>query len=66
MGFPAILTPPLPTLAYNHLTTLTTASRKMRDLLYVLATVVFFLVMVAYVRGCQRLGGLEDGEESPR
>jgi hypothetical protein len=36
----------------------------MRDLLYLLGTVVFFLLMVAYVRVCQRLGDPEDGGES--
>jgi hypothetical protein len=34
------------------------------DLLYLLGTVVFFAAMLAYVRGCERLGrGGSDGEE---
>jgi hypothetical protein len=35
----------------------------MLDLLYALATVVFFLMMLAYVRGCHRLGNPETEEE---
>jgi hypothetical protein len=35
----------------------------MIDVIYVLATVVFFVLMVAYVRGCELLGGDAEGEE---
>jgi hypothetical protein len=28
----------------------------MRDLLYLLSTIIFFAIMLAYVRGMQRLG----------
>jgi hypothetical protein len=28
----------------------------MHDLIYVTVTIVFFLLMIAYVRGCERLG----------
>jgi hypothetical protein len=34
----------------------------MPDLLYLLGTVVFFAAMLAYVRGCERLGHGSDGE----
>jgi hypothetical protein len=40
----------------------------MRDLMYVLGTVVFFLLMLAYVRGCERLGRdptATDREQAP-
>jgi hypothetical protein len=36
---------------------------RMVDLWYVLGTVLFFAVMLAYVRGCERLGWAPDGEE---
>ena len=36
----------------------------MRDLLYVGVTVAFFALMLAYVRGCERLGRENTGEES--
>ena len=35
----------------------------MIDLLYLLLTVVFFWLMIAYLKGCERLGE-ESGEES--
>ena len=35
----------------------------MMDLIYVLVTVVFFVLMVAYARGCELLGGDAEGEE---
>ena len=35
----------------------------MIDVLYVVLTVAFFALMIAYVRGCERLGE-EPGEES--
>jgi len=36
----------------------------MRDTAYVVVTIVFFWLMIAYVRGCERLGrsGGEGGE----
>ena len=36
----------------------------MRDVLYVLATLVFFGAMIAYVRGCEVLGRDATGEGS--
>jgi len=33
------------------------------DLVYILLTVAFFGLMLAYVRGCERLGRDETGEE---
>jgi len=33
------------------------------DLVYILLTVAFFGLMLAYVRGCKRLGRDETGEE---
>jgi hypothetical protein len=35
----------------------------MRDVAYVALTVAFFGLMIAYVRGCERLGGNRTGEE---
>lgn len=35
----------------------------MWDLLYIALTIVFFALMVAYVRGCERLGQDATGEE---
>ena len=35
----------------------------MLDLVYILLTVAFFGLMLAYVRGCERLGRDETGEE---
>jgi hypothetical protein len=35
----------------------------MLDVVYILATVVFFGLMVAYVRGCERLGKDGTGAE---
>lgn len=35
----------------------------MRDVLYILLTVAFFGLMLAYVRGCERLGRDATGEE---
>ncbi|MGH7536467.1 MAG: hypothetical protein ACREMG_12940 [Gemmatimonadales bacterium] len=36
--------------------------RRMIDLLYVLGTIGFFAAMLAYVRGCERLGRGSDEE----
>jgi hypothetical protein len=33
----------------------------MLDLAYVAATVVFFLLLILYVRGCERLGADDEG-----
>ena len=38
----------------------------MRDVLYVAGTVLFFAVMFAYVRGCERLGRGTVDEEGER
>jgi len=35
----------------------------MRDILYILLTLVFFGLMLAYVRGCEHLGHDATGEE---
>lgn len=35
----------------------------MRDVVYILVTALFFALMVAYVRGCERLGRDGAGEE---
>ena len=35
----------------------------MWDLLYIAVTIVFFALMLAYVRGCERLGQDAAGEE---
>jgi hypothetical protein len=35
----------------------------MYDVWYVLGTIVFFALMLAYVRGCERLGRDEQPEE---
>lgn len=35
----------------------------MLDLAYIALTVVFFALMIAYVRGCERLGREPTGEE---
>ena len=35
----------------------------MGDLLYIALTIVFFGLMLAYVRGCERLGHDATGEE---
>lgn len=37
----------------------------MLDLAYVLGTVAFFAAMLAYVRGCQRLGRAHDEGREP-
>lgn len=37
----------------------------MRDVLYVLATIGFFLLMLAYIRGCQHLAS-DDSTEDPK
>jgi hypothetical protein len=34
----------------------------MNDLLYVLGTIAFFALMIAYVRGCDRLGQLASAD----
>jgi hypothetical protein len=36
----------------------------MIDFLYLLGTVAFFAAMLAYVRGCERLGRSGDDEET--
>ncbi len=36
-----------------------------RDLVYLLLTLAFFGLMLAYVRGCERLGRDASGEERP-
>jgi hypothetical protein len=38
----------------------------MIDLLYLLVTAGFFGLMLAYVRGCRRLGGDASGEREER
>lgn len=35
----------------------------MRDVAYIVLTIVFFGVMIAYVRGCERLGRDASAEE---
>jgi hypothetical protein len=35
----------------------------MLDILYIVVTLVFFGLMLAYVRGCERLGREETGED---
>ena len=35
----------------------------MRDVVYILVTVAFFGLMLAYVKGCERLGQDATGEE---
>ena len=35
----------------------------MRDVAYIALTVVFFALMIAYIRACERLGRRQDGEE---
>ncbi len=37
----------------------------MMDVIYVLATVAFFALMLAYVVGCNRLGRTADVERAP-
>ena len=37
----------------------------MLDVIYVLTTIAFFGLMLAYVRGCERLGEDASGEERP-
>jgi len=37
----------------------------MLDILYIAVTIVFFGLMLAYVRGCERLGHEETGEDRP-
>jgi hypothetical protein len=37
----------------------------MLDILYIAITIVFFGLMLAYVRGCERLGREETGEDRP-
>jgi hypothetical protein len=37
----------------------------MLDLIYIAVTLVFFGLMLAYVRGCERLGRDAGGEERP-
>jgi hypothetical protein len=38
----------------------------MTDLVYVLATIGFFALMLAYVRGCESLGRDASREDQPR
>jgi hypothetical protein len=40
-----------------------TGGAGMLDVVYVLVTVAFFSLMIAYVRGCERLGRDGTGEE---
>jgi len=35
----------------------------MLDLIYIVVTLAFFGLMLAYVRGCERLGGEGTGED---
>lgn len=35
----------------------------MRDFAYIALTVVFFALMIAYVRACERLGKRQDSEK---
>ena len=35
----------------------------MRDVAYIVLTVVFFALMIVYIRACERLGKRQDGEE---
>ena len=35
----------------------------MIDIVYVIATIAFFALMVAYTRGCERLGAEQSNEE---
>jgi hypothetical protein len=35
----------------------------MLDIAYIALTIVFFALMLAYIRGCERLGHRQDGEE---
>jgi hypothetical protein len=37
----------------------------MLDIVYIVVTIVFFGLMLAYVRGCERLGRDAAGEERP-
>ena len=37
----------------------------MLDFIYIAVTVAFFALMLAYVRGCERLGRDETGEARP-
>jgi hypothetical protein len=37
----------------------------MIDILYIVVTVAFFGLMIAYVRGCERLGREETSEDRP-
>lgn len=37
----------------------------MLDIIYIAATLAFFGLMLAYVRGCERLGGDTTGEDRP-
>lgn len=37
----------------------------MLDLIYIAVTLVFFGLMLAYVRGCEHLGRDETGEDRP-
>jgi hypothetical protein len=34
----------------------------MLDVIYIAVTVVFFAIMIAYVRGCERLGAAQGGD----
>lgn len=37
----------------------------MLDILYIVVTLVFFGLMLAYVSGCERLGREDTGEDRP-
>jgi hypothetical protein len=38
-------------------------STPMLDVAYIALTLAFFALMLAYIRGCERLGHRQDGEE---
>ena len=37
----------------------------MQDVFYILATIAFFVLMAAFVVGCERIIGVDDGESTP-
>ena len=37
----------------------------MLDVIYLVTTVLFFALMIAYVRGCESLGRHSESEDSP-
>jgi hypothetical protein len=38
----------------------------MIDVIYILASIAFFAVMIAYVAGCERLGRAGASEDNPK